>query len=279
MNLFSQLLLVLLFLMPLSASASYQVPSSNFHSYSSVATKVHSLPLEVSRAALDMNSASCDQISALSPEDKLTFFALLQYTQSPSALSFIIGPQCSFLGETQILAYINDPQLTLRDATEVLYYSPTLDMLFVSYQEKNTIAYAMPREGGTEPLDFFIEHKSQARQYADAAKRFAQFSQELQSSSASTSSSSSMPRSTIVVTPPILRIAVSASDSSRSMQNGIASGAVASIPSINQEQRSTQTTFASLEGTGITIWQILIVLGAIALLIFIYARRRNSLPI
>lgn len=251
MILFRPLFLVLLFLMPLSVSA------------------------------FDMNNASCDELSALSLEEKSTYFSLLQYTQSPSALSFIIGPQCSFLGETQILAYINDPQLTIHATPEVLYYSPSLEMLFVSYQEKNTIAYAMLHDGDMEPLDFFIAHKSQAKNHANTAKRFAAFSETLQSSSSitSSSSSSSLPRSNTVVTPPVPRIAVNTSTSSQPVQNIVNSGTVASIPSITPEQPRSQATSTPSKGAGISIWQILIAFGAIGLLVFVYVRRRNSMPI
>ena len=245
MILFRQLLLVFAFLAPLSA------------------------------AALDVNDASCEQLSTLSQEEKRTIFSSLQYTQSPSVLSFIIGPQCSFLGEIQILAYINDPQLTIQATPEVLYYSPTLDMLFVSYQEKNTIAYAIPHEGRAEPLDFFIAQRSQAVLYADAAKRFALFAQELQSSSRSTFSSSQTssitPRNNTIVSPPVPRMAVNTSAPS------LSSSTVASIPSITPEQPNIPDT--PPKGTGISIWQVVIVMGTVALLIFIYTRRRNSLPI
>jgi hypothetical protein len=265
--------LLAILLVPLSASAN-----------SNLARLSDTLGL----AAIDMRTADCATLTALSTEEKRTFFTMTHFMQSPGALPFVIGPDCSYLGEIQSLAMLDDPKLTIHAQKEILYFSPLLHSLFVPNTKEQSIAYAIELIGGKEPLEYFLSRRKQVEQKADTAKDFAQFVQKAQQPQKVSSSKSSTSTSVDVQSP--VRRPVRQSSSSESVALPAApSGTTSSVKAlvapepVEDTLDPIQTALPEVlppppaqvfeEGTDVSIPQVILGIGIIGLLAYVYKRR------
>lgn len=124
-----------------------------------------------------MEEADCTKLEELNHEVKHAFFLTGIYLQRPGYLSAIVGPDCTFLGETQELATITDNSLTIGAGRELLYYIPEMNALIVSHTETNAIAYGIfieDTEEDLDPLAYFLEHRDEAELSAVTAKSYAE---------------------------------------------------------------------------------------------------------
>ncbi len=267
--------LLAILLVPLSASAN-----------SNLALLSDTLGL----AAIDMRTADCATLTALSTEEKRTFFTMTHFMQSPGALPFVIGPDCSYLGEIQSLAMLDDPKLTIHAQKEILYFSPLLHSLFVPNTKEQSIAYAIELIGGKEPLEYFLSRRKQVEQKADTAKDFAQFVQKAQQPQKVSSSKSSTSTS-VDVQSPVRRPVRKASSSESTVALPVApngdtrssSQAIVvteptedtfdTIPTALPEVHPAPPTQVFEEGTDVSIPQVILGIGVIGLLAYVYKRR------
>lgn len=275
-------------MIPLSSAANYQItPTNNSQLDRNASAKERILSKEVEKMATDMSTANCNVLSVLEPDAKRAFFVMSYYLQSPHALSFVIGPHCSYLGEVQTLAFIDDPLLTAGNEKEILYYSPSLNLLFVSFSSINAIAYAFENVGD-DPLEYFLNNRDKAESYASTAKRFAQFAASIRSPVAASSSTSSTPEKTTVKRPvrrPVQRTSSSTAPLYAAPTNQDSSTEAIAIEELPEETADEpqeelpditprpQTAVFEASST-ISIWQVIIGIGVIALLVFVYTRRR-----
>ncbi len=246
------------------------------------------VPLKYVVSTTDTNE-SCDSLSILPLEDRLSYFTKSHFLQKGGGLSMIVGPQCSYLGEVQVLARINDPKLTLTQEDEMLYYIPTIRVLFVSHLRKDVIAYIMKHEGDTEPLEYFLKKRQKAESAAEHARDYARLlatAQTVSSRSSSSSEKSSSLRSIPILEPvrrPVRQSSASAialaaapqQTNSSTQSSAIFSEPETARPDPNSEElpsisaHQIQTTRNDL-----SIPQIIVGICVIGLIIYILRRRR-----
>ena len=265
--------LLIVLLVPFSASA-----NSNLAKLSDT----------LGHAAMDMITADCATLTALSTEEKRTFFTMTHFMQSPGALPFIIGPNCSYLGEIQSLAMLDDPKLTVHDQKEILYFSPLLNSLFVPNTKNQSVSYAVELIGDKEPLEYFLSRRGRVKKSAGTAKDFARFVQNAQQPQKVSSSRSSASIS-VKVTPPVRR-PIRRSSSSESVALPAAPAGTTSSAQViidpELAEEAIDTPPAALpevypappaqvfdEGSDVSIPQVILGIGVIGLLAYVYKRR------
>jgi hypothetical protein len=265
--------LLIVLLVPFSASA-----NSNLAKLSDT----------LGHAAMDMITADCATLTALSTEEKRTFFTMTHFMQSPGALPFIIGPNCSYLGEIQSLAMLDDPKLTVHDQKEILYFSPLLNSLFVPNTKNQSVSYAVELIGDKEPLEYFLSRRGRVEKSAGTAKDFARFVQNAQQPQKVSSSRSSASIS-VKVTPPVRR-PIRRSSSSESVALPAAPAGTTSSAQViidpELAEEAIDTPPAALpevypappaqvfdEGSDVSIPQVILGIGVIGLLAYVYKRR------
>lgn len=130
--------------------------------------------ISIQRMAFDMTHADCDKLLALPAETKRIFLLSALFLQREGSLRKIVGPDCAFLGDTKKIAAIDDESLTIGESREVLYLLPDYNVLFVSNEKENTIAYGLFMDEDTkdDPLQFFLKNRSSAEQSAALARTF-----------------------------------------------------------------------------------------------------------
>lgn len=130
--------------------------------------------ISIQRMAFDMAHADCDKLLALPAETKRIFLLSALFLQREGSLRKIVGPDCAFLGDTKKIAAIDDESLTIGESREVLYLLPDYNVLLVSHEEENTIAYGLFMDEDTkdEPLQYFLRNRSSAEQSAALARTF-----------------------------------------------------------------------------------------------------------
>ncbi len=129
---------------------------------------------ETQRMALDMENASCEDLTALEPDVREAFLAAVMYLQRPGTLSQIIGPECNFLGETVEVAVIEDPTLTIHESRESLLYLPEMQVLLVTHKGNDAVAYGMMIDSALEdPVRYFLDRRLEAEKSASFARMFA----------------------------------------------------------------------------------------------------------
>ncbi|PIR53955.1 hypothetical protein COU75_03265 [Candidatus Peregrinibacteria bacterium CG10_big_fil_rev_8_21_14_0_10_42_8] len=241
--------------------------------------------------ALDISLADCEALNALTPEKKQTFFSMTHFMQISGALSFVIGPQCSYLGEVQAIAIIDDPALTIEPTKEILYFIPSIHTLFVPHNKNNAIAYAMKISGDVEPLEYFMQNKKNIASLAEVAKDFAAYAKDIRNPVAVSSSQSSASTTAIVQNPVRRPITSKAASSSLMIP---AAPVFASSSSLNSlitnpvNEKTTETPLTELpeitqvseqsmfsHSGSVSVWQVVIGIGVVALLIYIYLRKRT----
>lgn len=127
---------------------------------------------EVQRMAIDMSLADCETLNALDESVKESFLVSQMFLQRKGALSFIVGPKCTFAGPFKKIAEISDPTLTLTSNKEDMYYLTEMHAILVSHRQRDTIAYGMFYHGDDDPVNFFLEHRTDAKRAADLARLF-----------------------------------------------------------------------------------------------------------
>jgi len=241
-------------------------------------------------ASMDVELADCEALNALTLEKKQSFFSMTHFMQTPGALSLVIGPHCSYLGEIQAIAIINDPKLTIEPTKEILYFIPSINTLFVPHHSNDAIAYAIKITNNKEPLEYFIQNKQKMTSLAEVAKDFALYAKDIRNPSSSASSKSSTSTS-IVIQQPVQRPLTPKASSSTIMMPAApifssSSSQGSSVTKYTDDttkilptelpqitETSDQPIFSRSES--VSIWQVIIGIGIVLLLIYIYSRKRT----
>ncbi|MBT4119883.1 MAG: hypothetical protein HOG89_00935 [Candidatus Peribacter sp.] len=128
--------------------------------------------IETQQMALDIENADCEKLNAMDHDVKHAFLITHIFLQRPGALSKIVGPDCTFLGEVEEIAAITDDALTLSAKRELLYYLPEMNALIVSNKEEDTIAYGLILDEEIPPLEYFLSHRNEAERNAAIARSY-----------------------------------------------------------------------------------------------------------
>ena len=127
---------------------------------------------ELQLLVLDIQNAPCSDLEALDHDVKRIFLMMNMLMQRPGALSSIVGPKCTFLGEAEKVATIDDGALTVSGKSEILYFLPEFSALIVSNREKNAIGYGIFIEEDTEPYEEFMSRRDEMASFAANAQGF-----------------------------------------------------------------------------------------------------------
>lgn len=145
---------------------------SNLPAFPSLYDATNTSDLAVQQLAMNMETARCEDLKALDDQTKHSVLLLNIFLQSPGALSRIVRPDCQFLGDVAQIAQVKDAALTLSDAPEILYYLTDRNVLIVAHAQTDSIAYALFPKENTNPLEWFLEHRTQAEDAAQKARAF-----------------------------------------------------------------------------------------------------------
>ncbi|HLD32169.1 MAG TPA: hypothetical protein VJB10_01115 [Candidatus Peribacteraceae bacterium] len=93
----------------------------------------------------------------------------LQWTYE-GMIQNILDPRCAFLGPWQPVGYVNDPELIIDpNVQEQLYYVPESGFFFVTYLQKNTIAFVF-RVNVPDPFQYLAQKDARLMQSVAAGR-------------------------------------------------------------------------------------------------------------
>jgi len=93
----------------------------------------------------------------------------LQWTYE-GMMQDILDPRCAFLGPWQPVGYVNDPELIIDpNVQEQMYYVPESGFFFVTYLQKNTIAFVF-RVNIPDPFQYLAQKDARLMQSVAAGR-------------------------------------------------------------------------------------------------------------
>ena len=136
---------------------------------------------EMQKLILNIGTTDCAILTNLNEDMQYALLLSAMFLQRAGALTKIIGPECTFLGEVEELAAIEDNSLKISAVRESLYYIPSFRALIVTNRAKNAIAYGMIMDDeSTDPLEYFLDNRSDAKDYAQFAAVFSEATENLE---------------------------------------------------------------------------------------------------
>ena len=114
----------------------------------------------------------CEDLSSLPHEAKNFLLQHIIGFQVPGMLPKIIGPDCTMFGDITPLAIVKDPVLIVGGAQqEILYYLPEMEMMILSEDGNQSVAYGMKAESGSIAAQQYLDHRTEAQTLADFTRR------------------------------------------------------------------------------------------------------------